>query len=74
MGGTPGVGVEPTTTQLKAERSTTELTGIGNLIIIHIMLKPFYVSVWIKKLTRMVTELCQLRVRIFIKDTENTRY
>ena len=35
----PGVGIEPTTTRLKAERSTAELTGINNLINNQIVLK-----------------------------------
>ena len=32
FGGTPGVGIEPTTTRLKAERSAAELTGINTYL------------------------------------------
>ena len=38
----PGVGIEPTTTRLKAERSTAELTGINNLINNPIVLKTIF--------------------------------
>ena len=50
------MGIEPTTTRLKAERSTAELTGINNLINNQIVLKSFSIYKGIEPLGQESSE------------------
>ena len=71
---TPGAGIEPTTTRLKAERSTTELTGTPSHLLsqaVVFCLKLDYFLVLKKKLPvrglnprTTTTELSELEPRV----------